>query len=62
MSKMLSRLLGRPCTHEHTLVVRTHKVERIVCEGCGYVSFTMMSNDADGYEQWRAESSVPVSR
>lgn len=42
MREMLSRLLGRPCQHEYTLVVRSVGVQRSVCEDCGFVSFSMV--------------------
>lgn len=42
---MLSKLLRKPCLHEQTIVVRSTHVERIVCETCGYLSFTMSSSD-----------------
>lgn len=41
MSNVLSKLLRKPCLHEQTIVVRSTHVERIVCETCGYLSFTM---------------------
>lgn len=42
MRNMLSRWIGRPCEHQHTMVVRSVGVQRTVCEGCGHVSFTMV--------------------
>ncbi len=44
MPARFARLFRKPCSHEHTIVVRSPHVERRVCEGCGYLSFTMSSN------------------
>jgi len=36
----LTNLLSAKCTHRRTVVVRSAGMERIVCEGCGHVSFS----------------------
>lgn len=41
MSTAFSRLLGKPCPHTRTLEVDSAHLRRVVCEGCGHVSFTM---------------------
>jgi hypothetical protein len=43
-TKLTDLLTGR-CRHQKTIVVRSSGMERIVCEGCGRVSFSF---DGDG--------------
>ncbi len=44
MPARLTRLFRKPCLHEQTIVVRSPHVERRVCEGCGYLSFSMKND------------------
>lgn len=45
MPARLTRLIRKPCLHEQTMVVRSSHVERKVCESCGYLSFSMTSDE-----------------
>ena len=44
MSKIWTRFRGNDCEHESTLTVRSVGVERIVCEDCGHISFSIAPN------------------
>ncbi len=48
MPARLTKLFRKTCLHEHTIVVRSPHVERRVCEGCGYLSFSMGSDESPG--------------
>ena len=37
----IARLFGGDCRHERTLVIDSVGVRRVVCEGCGHISFDM---------------------
>lgn len=44
MSKSWSRYFNRRCEHPDTVTVRSVGVERIVCENCAHVSFSIAPN------------------
>ncbi|HEU4319818.1 MAG TPA: hypothetical protein VFS66_07015 [Acidimicrobiia bacterium] len=41
MRQKMARLLGGDCQHERTRVTDSVGVRRVVCEGCGRISFDM---------------------
>ena len=43
MSRLWSRLRGRPCSHERTTQFESVGVIRRVCESCGHISFAMQT-------------------
>ena len=47
MSHGATRSLKRQakCEHSTNITVRSHRVERRICEECGYVSFTISEHD-----------------
>ncbi|HUG32941.1 MAG TPA: hypothetical protein VMM14_08615 [Acidimicrobiia bacterium] len=46
MRKVWIKLVGRECSHPHTVVVTSVGVRRTVCESCGQVSFRMQPEDS----------------
>lgn len=40
MRTKLTDMLTARCTHSKTIIVRSAGMERIVCQGCGHVSFS----------------------
>ena len=44
MNKLWTRFFANRCEHQHTSTVRSVGVERIVCDVCGNVSFSIAPN------------------
>lgn len=40
MIGIIDRIFSIECTHPETIVVRTGGLKRVVCEGCGLLSFS----------------------
>ncbi len=48
MSLGATRSLKRQakCAHELTMTVRSHRIERRICEDCGFVSFRITEDES----------------
>lgn len=44
MNKLWTRFLANRCEHQNTSTIRSVGVERIVCDACGNVSFSIAPN------------------
>ncbi len=58
MRKVISRLFGIECAHDHVLVVRSAGVTRSVCESCGHLSFTI---EATPYQPFSVDEFIDTS-